>query len=663
MSQQDSVKWVCQAYPQRVKALLESLDLGRPGLEAVRSAAQSGDIEAAGEALLKYYRSGSSAKWLRADRAKAATAPSTNPNTKVADAILDDTFTFYEQTDRVPRRPDGGWQWSHKGPANDQQWAMAFNRHFHLDVLLNAYLATGDAKYAARLDALVRDWIVTSLPYPAKKNSTETWGGLEVSFRVKAWARAFYGLQSCEQFTPATRLLILTSLPEHADYARRFHAPSSNWTTMELSGLAMVAAAWPEFKESAQWMDYAGRTLAAELHNQVYPDGVQKELTAGYHMVALNNFELLAQLCREASLPLPDGYAAGLEATWNYLAWSMRPDGYGPMNNDSDLPLTRPPVIKAAATLNRPDWLYIASNGREGDRPKAGPSIVFPWAGQAILRSGYDADALWAFFDMGPWGTAHQHNDKLHVSMVAFGRDLLVDGGRFNYIRGEGTWRTSYAQTSLSHNVLMLDGQGQAPGPKATSQPTAKTDYAVGGEIEFARGSCDHFDKIEGSATHTRVVVQLPGEVVVVADRLESDHPRQVSAMWHWHSDCTVASKDGQILSTDAGKANLRIAPVAGFKWNIELVKGQKAPHIQGWYSPRYNEWAPSTAAVLSARVEGNAAFAWILAPAKGPAPDASGQIVSSSNDAIELLVTVGSAKPVRLYIPWAHAAPQIETP
>lgn len=36
----------------------------------------------------------------------------------------------------------------------------------------------------------------------------------------------------------------------------------------------------------------------------------------------------------------------------------------------------------------------------------AGPSSLFPWAGQVVFRSGYDADATWAFFDIGPYGSS-----------------------------------------------------------------------------------------------------------------------------------------------------------------------------------------------------------------------------------------------------------------
>ena len=90
-----------------------------------------------------------------------------------------------------------------------------------------------------------------------------------------------------------------------------------------------------------------------------------------------------------------------MEKMWNYLAHSMLPDGCQPQNNDSDHGSCRDGVIKAAEAYGRPDWLFIATNGAEGIKPKRGPSLIFPWAGQVIARSGWDAEALWAFVDIG----------------------------------------------------------------------------------------------------------------------------------------------------------------------------------------------------------------------------------------------------------------------
>mgnify|MGYP005834031209 CR=1 FL=1 len=76
-------------------------------------------------------------------------------------------------------------------------------------------------------------------------------------------------------------------------------------------------------------------------------------------------------------------------------------DAPGPLNNDSDRVDNRGRVLEAAETYGRPDWAYIASNGAKGRQPDYGPWVMFPWAGQPVIRSGWDAAVLWAFFDIG----------------------------------------------------------------------------------------------------------------------------------------------------------------------------------------------------------------------------------------------------------------------
>lgn len=650
-----TVQWVCETYPDRIATLFGQIDLGCDGLQTVKAAVESNNHVAACEALLEYYRTGTSGTWLRWGE-----LPKPNgERDPVADAILNDTFTFYTQTDRTPRRPDGGLDWKHRGPTGDWEWTLALNRHHHILNLLGAYRKTGNRSYAQRIDTHLRDWVRFSLPYPAQKNVGELWRGLEVSFRAKAWAAVFYALQKDDTLTPAARLLLLTSLPEHAHHLRHFHS-GHNWLTMELSALAMIAAAWPEFKDSPSWFDYASSTMTQELSNQIYPDGVQNELTSHYHRFALGNFEQFATICRGAGIPISDEYATSLESMWNYMAAVIRPDGHGPLNNDSDLDYNRDIVLTAAKTYSRPDWAYIASNGIDGEKPRYGPSVFFPWAGQLVVRSGWDADALWAFFDIGPWGTAHQHNDKLHLSVSAHGRDLLVDSGRFVYSGNNARFRHDYALKSHAHNVVNIDGKGQKPGPPRAEQPIGHDDFHVARDMAFARGSCDHFDA-PGTVVHTRVVVHLDTHLLLVADRVVTDRARTLEAFWHWHPRCTVKVDDGSIVSTDADQGNLRVTPLSPFTWDTAIVRGQETPSLQGWYSRCYNVWEPCPTAVLSTRVAGTSTFAWLLHTARGQVSRVSGEILESNDDSTAIRVVQPAANEIVVRIPWNRGHPSIE--
>jgi hypothetical protein len=189
------------------------------------------------------------------------------------------------------------------------------------------------------------------------------------------------------------------------------------------------------------------------------------------------------------------------------------------------------------------------------------------------MRSGWDAAAQWSFFDAGPFGLAHQHYDKLHLSVDAFGRALLVDAGRFDY--AASAFR-DYFVSSSAHNVLLVDGAGQNRTEERAASPLPGADYGSMLDFDYARGVFDDgYDKVLGRAVHTRTVVYLRGKYWVVADRLETDRARRVDALWHFAPECHVVLEQRSAVSTDDGQGNLRIVPVGGMPWRVAL---QTAP-------------------------------------------------------------------------------------
>ena len=241
--QMKTAKDVCIAFPQRMAFLFTEINLNKEGLKPVKQAYDSGNISLACTLLLDYYKNSNTVKYLRKD-----CVTSSGQRDSHADSLLQNIFTFYTQTDKVPRNSEGHMNWKYHGPEDDIEWAWALNRHYYFADLLEAYFKTGNTDYSKKIDYDLKDWIISSLPYPGVKSNTELWRGLEVSFRVKVWARIFYGLINCPELTPATRLLMLSSIPEHAHYLKNFHS-QGNWLTMEMSGLATAATAWPEFSK------------------------------------------------------------------------------------------------------------------------------------------------------------------------------------------------------------------------------------------------------------------------------------------------------------------------------------------------------------------------------------------------------------------------------
>jgi hypothetical protein len=622
-----------QAYPERMHALIGSLNLEHPGLASVRKHWEQDNLTSACRALLTYYRARQDAVAVDADgsedRESGHARLDDGDLLARADDILADIYHGFGEKGRVPRKRSGHLDWTFRGPKDDRQFCCRLNRHGHLAWLLDAFQATGDAKYARRIDQDLRDWLTASGGSANPKGFGP--GRLEAALRMPVWCRVFFALGREKALRPATRLLLLASLPAHARYLRESLKPRHNFATMQMSGLGAIGLRFPEFKKAPAWTAFAMAQMTAEIDDQVYPDGVQKELTSTYHWVALRHFDALAQEAERAGRKLPDAYRETLERMYDYIAGSVRPDGSCPLNSDSDRDDRFSLLAAAAPRFGRADWAWIASGGKLGKRPQGMPSRFYPWAGQLISRSGWNRESHWSFFDAGPYGISHQHNDKLHLSIHACGRDLLTDSGRFAY-QGELAERflQSYARLSHAHNVILVDGFGQqatemeAEAPHRAYRIAEDYDFALGTyRREFSPGpaTADRSSRIEGpraAVQHSRAVLYLRGRGWIVIDHLWGQGRHTITPLWHFHPQCTVAVRDDAVASTDAGVGNLHVQPVGGIRWDVTLVKGQETPIQQGWYSERYGSVQPATCAVYESVMNGSTTFGWIITPGRG---------------------------------------------
>jgi hypothetical protein len=628
----ESVADAVRLYPKRMRSLVDSLNLEHPGLEAVRRHWEKEDLTSACRALLAYYRTrqGAASEDSMGAKVRGSTHARADDGKLLerADDILKDVYYGYGEKGRVPRKRSGHLDWTFRGPKNDLQFSCRINRHRHLIWLLDAFQKTGEVKYARRIDQDLRDWLTASRGSANPKGFGP--GRLEAALRMPTWCRVFFTLGKEKAFRPATRLLLLSSLPAHARYLRESLRPRHNFATMQMSGLGAIGLRFPEFKGASKWTAFAMKQMTAEVADQVYPDGVQKELTSSYHWVALRNFDALAGEAERAGRRLPAKYRKALERMYDYMAGSVRPDGSCPLNSDSDRADRYALLAAAASRFGRSDWTWIASGGKSGKRPPSPPSRFYPWAGQLISRSGWDRGAHWSFFDAGPYGISHQHNDKLHLSIHACGRDLLTDSGRFAY-QGKLAKRflRSYARLSRAHNVILVDGFGQqateveARAPHRTFRIAADHDFALG---TYRRG----FDprpvtaerarrtrKPKVAVVHSRAVLYLRGRGWIVIDHLRGRGRHRIAPLWHFHPDCTVAVRGDAVETTDAGRGNLHVRPVGGLRWKVTLVKGQEKPAQQGWYSERYGSVQPATCAVYGSAMTGSATFGWVMTPGR----------------------------------------------
>ncbi len=613
-----NVEIVMQSQDDIQREFFSSLDLSRTDLATVREAVENEDWPTAGAALADYYRH--------------RTTPPPHPLSKTtsreyADRICDHVFTFVGcEPYQLPR----DIQWN-EDPFDYDQWAIALNRHTHWRNLGATYAGTGDEKYAREFVSQLRSWIdampvligqrYVQGPYSVAGRSPLS---LDAGIRMgQTWFPAFYYFLQSPSFGDEDLLAMLQSFRRHAEYLMnpRHFRPGSNWGAMESNGLLHIGCYLPEFRDADKWRETAIARLYAELDHQVYPDGAQKELTPGYHGVTLGNVLDAVRVAEHCQVALPDDFIAKLERMFDYYVRIRKPDGTTPMLNDSWNHSDRGQLAKGVSLFpNREDFAFFATGGRSGKLPDY-TSTRLDYAGWHMMRSGWDKDACYMVFDGGPFGTGHQHEDKLSIVVHAFGRTVIPEAGRYSYDASKWYY---YALSTPSHNTIMVDGLPQrhrAVRASWESKEPVDTVWHTSEVLDYAASKYTlGYGRDENvPVEHHRDVVFLKPRLWLVVDRLKANDEKchTYESLFHLNADAAVADAEtGVVVTSNPTGANVALVPIELGDWHLDIVTGQEEPTVQGWLmTNKHNVLRPVPTAVYRCEKAGGAQIAYLIAP------------------------------------------------
>ncbi len=664
----------------------KALDLDHNGLVHVKAAIAAEDLSAAKAALAAHIRERTAPQWLfdYRDRPQPTRKAEDFPKALAVERH-EFAFAFHgapEFTAQFGDVVDWGANPT-QGVYKTHLWNECLNRHFHFDDLSIAYWQTGDERFAR---AIARDWIdwVEHNPRPEDSgNQVEwpygsyAWQTLTTAIRLEAsWPNALY---RCLDAAALTDEVIVTMMRSVCDQARHLMQwpTANNWLTEECMGLFTAGMLFPELNEAAQWRCTAIQRLYGQLTQEVYPDGAEYELATSYGVWVVRNFVNLLERARLNHLEaeLPDDLIERLEKMFDYLLSVSMPDGHAPrLNDSSSVDLTE--VLQTGYELfpQRRDFQYVASQRAEGEAPVR-TSMGLAWSGHYVMRTGWDADSIYMLVDAGPYGSAHQHEDKLHFIVHAYGCSLILDPGNFSY---DASPQREYVLTTPGHNTVMVDGMGQRRrGNKETyvraqpwsgeMPPDSDTLWVTTTRFDVLRGSYgdgygrrkeglpknvrrpenDEYE-IEDSVTHTRRIIFLKPDYWVIVDTMSAtDGETHVyEALFHLDAEDAVVDAASRAVITSSDEANVVIHPLADAGLDVALIKGQEDP-VQGWGN---NPWRPVPTAIYRFTGRGTCWAAYAVEPvAKGGKVGVSAiERIESTSDGASLGLEVRLANGTR---------------
>jgi hypothetical protein len=372
------------------------------------------------------------------------------------------------------------WGIAREGRAS-QLWG--FHLHYH-EFLEEA--GTGD------FQAIVLDWIASNPPY-APRGWYDAWSSYALSLRVVVWMQQIARRRG--ELAPEFLDVALRSLVEQVLFleAHLERDVRGNHIIKNLKAL-LFAARFLGDAGAEHRRDRAASLLAAEIDEQILPDGLHFERSPAYHAQVFADLvechEVLPGGSEKASL------AGRLDAMAQALADTTHPDGLPSLFNDGGLHMAHAPGDLLAA--------WAAISGRRTMPPQ---EIRLDAAGYFGVRTGDDLLLVDAGRIAPDFLPAHGHGDILAVEWTVGGRRVLVDTGVFDYAAGP---RRDRARATASHNTVTVDGADQCEfygsfrvGRRANVS-VLRVAFA-GGAFELT-ASHDGFRRLAGAGVHRRRV-------------------------------------------------------------------------------------------------------------------------------------------------------------
>lgn len=511
-----------------------------------------------------------------------------------------------------------------------KEWPWQLNRHHEWKYLADYYTVSGDESFALEWAEQLLGWTEQAqCPDDIVNNDRGSfcenvcWRTLEAAIRMMGW---YYLIEVFSQSSVSDEVITVffKSVCEHGGYLRKTKS-ERNFLLHEMSALAEVGFKYPFLKESSEWLEYANLRLANEVDVQVYPDGMHYEMTVHYHDVCLRKYSDIYNMYASAGKTPPEYTLKAMEKMYGAYVKMARPDFFCPTMNDGDGIKADIALINALKAFpEREDFRYFVTHRAEGEAPKFG-SCFMEYSGIVAMRSDWSENAVWAYMDASPLGYGHHHDDKHNIQMYAYGHELLIEAGNFDYDTSE---MRRYVTSSRGHNCSRIDGLDQnmrknykrVPGVTSVKSDTrwissetrdVAESYYTGGYGEEPLLYVDWARKL----IFLKNEADLP-PIFVVVDRFRAndENSHDYELIWHMHDNPTTLFKN---TVTNVYPDGVGVA-VASSDGNISVARGVKSPVFQGWL-PKFGvgdvEHYPIPTALNKGRFNGTRRIVTVLEP------------------------------------------------
>lgn len=583
------VDTVSEKYAEHLEELFDVIDKDKIGSSFSKALADNDYFSAVSE-LAKYYRE--------------------KPDFKVAELSAKGGYDINEAKNAacgIAREVNIDWTFPNgevdflfdptliKGPRN-HEWLWQFNRHSYWKHMARSYAATGDEKYAKAFREQLLKWIAQTYIPEDWNGPGSAWRTIECGLRLLgSWPVAYDGFKKSQTLGDAALLLMIASMHRQSLHLTA-HPTKGNWLMMESNGIYTFSALFNELSDSESNRRIAADRLLHELEMQILPDGMHNELSPDYQSVVYNCASNFYSLASNLGLnkEIPGGFVDLIRKTVKAAIILSTPAFTQPRTNDTFTLQTSVFTGRAEKLLGKkPEYVFVNTNRAEGEPPKGETASAFlPYAGFAVMRSGWDADAAYMCFDVGPLGTGHMHQDKLNINIYKGGEELIYDDGGGQY---DISPAREYALSGYGHNTVLVDSLAQNRKAPLQSECAIDAGWITNDKFDYASATySDTFGKeFVRPMTHKREVRFCKPDFFCITDELISIDKKAHDYEILFHLDTTkinsISAYKNAVISDYGRKYDIVIIPLdeEGTEPELKIVSAATEPQYQGWYNGR----------------------------------------------------------------------------
>lgn len=494
-----------------------------------------------------------------------------------------------------------------KNPAGiDLKMPRELSRCHHLLWLGEAYLISGEEKYASEVTAQIDNWIDENpLMYSVNWECA-----MDVAIRAVNWMYALNFILASKCFTDEFAARVCKSLFQHGflikNNLEKVVPYSNNHYFSDIVGLLYLGKLFKNTCRGRRWLRYALKHYRQEVLIETMPSGVNFERSVSYH-------RLMAELMvYPYAMLIRSGYTFDIKiierltSALSYINNYTKDNGLSPLVADNDDGRLLPFVYRdfrkhGYLTVKDSSEMRIAflglgeSNWLEVDEKS---SCLYQDANVAVLRAGSSylftsCCHRWRYDkNTGGFVGVHLHNDLLSFVYSVGGNDIVVDPGAYVYTP-DIVKRNEFRSTA-KHNTIMVDGEEQnilSPTSafslkyNTNAKPLA---FCSEKDAEHCEGE---YATISGRFTHHRSFDLTEGSLSIhdVLTKAGADHTERL--FFHLAEGCGVSEKEGAV-EISSGNVALRLS--------FEAEKGIEMKVVDDTVSPSYGVLKPSKTVVVT---------------------------------------------------------------